>query len=117
MDIDAELERRRRRAYKTKWQAKKRAAIKAKSGEEIRLFLCLRLARQLRANKPKQYSLRQWALKILQEKAALLPPAPPEPPPPVYSQPPTGADRNKPCPCGCGRKAKDCLAGWVRKQP
>ena len=117
MDIEAKAEH--RRAYKRNWARKRRRAIKAVGFEEVRLDLPHRLAADLRKRKPKGVGFRQWLVVELRHKVAkdsgteLEKVNEPQPPQPQQRpNPPKGADRNKPCTCGCGRKVKDCLAEW-----
>lgn len=116
MDKAAEIKETNRRIYKRAWMAKRRRKLKAERGEEVRLFLPTQLASDLRKLKPKGVGLRQWLVVQLRHKVAKDSPAQTQQPqtskPPERANPPKGADRNKPCPCGCGRKTKDCLAQW-----
>lgn len=95
----------RRRAYKRNWMAKKRRSVRAARGEAIELFLPHQLVADLRRLKPKGVGLAQWLVVELRHKVAKTPQgAEPSSRPEAIS----AADRNKPCPCGCGRKAKHC---------
>lgn len=101
--MDTDPQTAKRRAYKTQWQARKRREIQRARGETVELFLPWQLLADLRQLKPKGASLKQWLVVELRHKVAktAMPTAP-------ASAPIIGADRNKPCPCGCGRKAKHC---------
>jgi len=94
----------RRRAYKRNWMAKKRRSVRAARGEAIELFLPHQLVADLRRLKPKGVGLAQWLVVELRHKVAKA--AGPEPAGGPASM--SGAERNRPCPCGCGRKAKLC---------
>jgi hypothetical protein len=101
--MDGEAKAAHRRAYKRNWMAKKRRAAKAARGVVIELFLPHQLEADLRRRKPKGVGLAQWLVIELRHKVAKT-----SKPEPVRSEPVAAADRNKPCPCGCGRKAKNC---------
>lgn len=103
--MDTDPKTAKRRAYKTQWQARKRRAIKRARGETVELFLPRQLLADLRQLKPKGASLKQWLVVELRHKVAKT--ATPTPAAPAAA-PINGADRNKPCPCGCGRKVKQC---------
>lgn len=105
MDKAAEIKETNRRIYKRAWMARHRRKLKAEHGEEVRLFLPHRLATDLRRLKPKGVGLRQWLVVELRHKVAK---TPEDAEPSSMPEPISAADRNKPCPCGCGRKAKHC---------
>jgi hypothetical protein len=104
--MDTETKAAHRRAYKRSWMAKKRRSVRAARGEEIRLFLPHQLAADLRRRKPSHLGLAQWLVIELRHKVAKTAAAPESKPEPVVTF--AAADRNKPCLCGCGKKAKNC---------
>jgi hypothetical protein len=95
--MDTEAKAAQRKAYKRDWMAKKRRSVRAARGEAIEVFLPHKLAADLRRLKPKGMGLSQWLVAELRHKVAASP---------VVAV--SAADRNKPCPCGCGAKLKNC---------
>jgi hypothetical protein len=114
--MSTDEQREKRRAYNRRWMAKRRAAVRAERGEEVSLFLPLGLARELRAAKPKGVAFNLWLVKVLRDRGKVAASAPCESASEASSDsfsvsPLKGAARNAPCPCGCGRKAKNCASG------
>ena len=113
MDTEAAA---RRRAYKTRWERKKRARERALRGKEVRVVVPKGLERVLRPRIPRGQSLATWIVRQLRAIAGdELAEATAEAVASEASGPRlSGAARNGPCPCGCGRKAKHCAGGLVR---